>query len=305
MSRPTLRKPLRPTTQVFLGLALGSLLVMAGWTFLAPDSSPLVTCHIDGPLQPVTGPISAPLEYDVSSLRRPHQASCFIRVKITKETTYPDLDPTKPPITIRTPQRWLGSGVLIDADQRLILTNWHVADDNGKVVNREYRIIFPEGEELKGAFVASDKSKDLALLQVVSTRPLGRQAVALSDMGPQLGQGVYVIGCPYGLAFSISSGTLSMTGREVRIRMRYDKQGRRIGGRIRIGHRTTAQVDPGYVVYHNMIQVDAPINPGNSGGGLFNSWGRLIGLVNSGMQADGLGFAIPMTTIKKFLADHK
>jgi S1-C subfamily serine protease len=259
-----------------------------------------------GQLTPVTGPLvqkDIPYTSRWSAPRRAHRASCFIQVKMTKEVTYPSLDPSKPSVTVQTPQRWLGSGVLIDAKRGLVLTNWHVADDNGNIISREYKITFPNHEPVQGAFIVSDQSKDLAILQILGTKDLDIAAVVMTQEEMGLGERVWVIGSPYGLSFSLSHGIISMVGREVRIRMRYDKHGRRIGGRIQIGAMSTS-ADPGFVVYKNMIQVDAPINPGNSGGGLFTYGGRLIGLVNSGMAADGIGFAIPMTTIQEFLAQN-
>jgi serine protease Do len=49
-----------------------------------------------------------------------------------------------------------------------------------------------------------------------------------------------------------------------------------------------------------LMQIDAAINPGNSGGGLFNDEGELIGLVNAkntGIEVEGMGFAIPIDTV--------
>ena len=51
-----------------------------------------------------------------------------------------------------------------------------------------------------------------------------------------------------------------------------------------------------------LLQISASINPGNSGGGVFDQYGQLIGLVvakSSGSNVEGLGFAIPVDTVKK------
>ena len=56
----------------------------------------------------------------------------------------------------------------------------------------------------------------------------------------------------------------------------------------------------------NLIQTNAAINPGNSGGGLFNANGELIGIVvakSSGVDVEGLGFAIPVNDVKDVIND--
>ena len=55
-----------------------------------------------------------------------------------------------------------------------------------------------------------------------------------------------------------------------------------------------------------LLQIDAAVNPGNSGGGVFNNFGELIGVVNaksSGEDIEGIGFAIPINTVKKITTD--
>ena len=57
-----------------------------------------------------------------------------------------------------------------------------------------------------------------------------------------------------------------------------------------------------------LIQTDATVNPGNSGGGMFNQYGQLIGIVvakSSGTGIEGLGFAIPTTTLRDVLPQLK
>lgn len=55
-----------------------------------------------------------------------------------------------------------------------------------------------------------------------------------------------------------------------------------------------------------LLQTDAAISPGNSGGGLFNASGALIGIVNakaSSENTEGLGFAIPVNSVKGIISD--
>jgi S1-C subfamily serine protease len=53
----------------------------------------------------------------------------------------------------------------------------------------------------------------------------------------------------------------------------------------------------------NLIQTDTSINPGNSGDTLVDSNGRVVGITTAMMpMAQGLGFSIPLETIKSALA---
>jgi S1-C subfamily serine protease len=66
--------------------------------------------------------------------------------------------------------------------------------------------------------------------------------------------------------------------------------------------------EPGGVPIENAIQTDAAINPGNSGGPLLNARGDVIGMntliaSNGAEQSSGIGFAIPIDTIKALLSD--
>ena len=90
-----------------------------------------------------------------------------------------------------------------------------------------------------------------------------------------------IIGNPLGyLDGSVSSGIISATGR-------------------------TLDFSDGTTL-HNLIQTDAAVNPGNSGGGLFDSHGALVGIVcakSSSTEVEGLGFAIPVSTVRTVVQD--
>jgi S1-C subfamily serine protease len=96
----------------------------------------------------------------------------------------------------------------------------------------------------------------------------------------QVGQKVYAIGNPFGLAGTLTSGIVSSI-RSVQ--------------------------EPDGVTIDEAIQTDAAINPGNSGGPLLNSHGEVVGIntmiaSNVGQNA-GIGFAIPINTAKAVLND--
>ncbi|HVT36240.1 MAG TPA: trypsin-like peptidase domain-containing protein [Nevskiaceae bacterium] len=116
------------------------------------------------------------------------------------------------------------------------------------------------GSEEEAALAASDAEHDLALLHVYA---LAAPAVRFGDsQGLRVGQAVYAIGSPRGLELSLSAGLVSS--------LRVAKDG-------------------------NVIQTTAPISPGSSGGGLFDQYGRLVGItVGQISNAQNLNFALPV-----------
>jgi len=178
-------------------------------------------------------------------------------------------------------RQWLGSGIILDAAGR-ILTNWHVADDQQEPASRSYRIDLFDGRKLQAAFVRSDMSVDLGLLQILDP-PQDLVPAVLASYLPVPGQDVLVFGSPRGLQGSVSHGILSALGREVTVNL----------------YRGGPPVSS--VTFKNLIQLDAPINPGNSGGPATDIYGRVIGLVNCGGSSDGIGFAVSIEEIRAFL----
>lgn len=158
----------------------------------------------------------------------------------------------------------LGSGVIVDAERGLVLTNHHVVRAAAAI-----RVTFHDGRRLDAELVGSDPETDIAVLRVPTDRAaLSALPIADSDQ-LQVGDFVVAIGSPFGLAHTVTSGIVSALGRT----------GLGIEG------------------YESFIQTDASINPGNSGGPLVNLRGELVGL-NTAILAPGggnvgIGFAIP------------
>jgi len=174
-----------------------------------------------------------------------------------------------------------GSGFVVSADGRIV-TNAHVVDGAQQVTVK----IGTNGTEQPAQVLASDLSKDLALLQV-DTGGRALPALTLADSSKiQVGQSTYAIGNPYGLDHTFTSGIVSALDREIQA-----PDGTPIGG---------------------AIQTDAAINPGNSGGALLDAEGHVIGVNSqiaspgaaSGGEAGnvGIGFAIPSDTVADFIA---
>jgi S1-C subfamily serine protease len=168
-------------------------------------------------------------------------------------------------------ERGQGSGVLIDADRGLVLTNAHVVDRADLV-----EVTLADGRQLDGTVVGTDAVTDLALVQVPS-RDNGLVAASLGDSEAlQVGDWAIALGSPYGLERTVTLGIVSSLHRDINSLGFSDKR-------------------------LDLIQTDAAINPGNSGGPLINASGEVIGintLVRSGPGA-GLGFAIPINLARR------
>merc|ERR1712023_279910 len=129
--------------------------------------------------------------------------------------------------------------------------------------------------------VGHEADKDLAVLKIdPATLSVPLQPVATTaSTDLKVGQSVLAIGAPFGLDWTLTSGIVSALGRDI------DGAG---GRPIR-----------------DCIQTDAAINPGNSGGPLLDSRGRLVGVntmiyaPNGGVGNVGIGFAIPVDTVKR------
>jgi Do/DeqQ family serine protease len=159
----------------------------------------------------------------------------------------------------------LGSGVIIDAQHGLVLTNNHVVEDADEV-----QVTLADGRTLKAEFVGNDADTDIALMRIPAQN-LTAIPVADSDK-LQIGDFVVAIGNPFGVGQTVTSGIVSAVGRNNL---------------------------PG-AGFQNFIQTDASINPGNSGGALVNLNGELVGINTASFNPRGsmagnigLGFAIP------------
>lgn len=168
-------------------------------------------------------------------------------------------------------ERSLGSGFLISSDG-YILTNEHVVEGAQEV---EVTIVGFD-QRFKAKVVGADRDLDLAVLKVNVSKPLPYLKLGDADKA-RVGEWVIAIGNPYGLDHTVTVGVLSAKGRPI------DTQDRH---------------------YENLLQTDASINPGNSGGPLLNLRGEVIG-INTAVKADaqGVGFAIPSTTVQPVLND--
>jgi len=157
----------------------------------------------------------------------------------------------------------LGSGVIIDAERGLVLTNNHVIEGANDI-----SVTLNDGRTVPGEFVGADPDTDVALVRISAN---GLRAVRLARGGElRVGDFVVAVGNPFGLGQTVTSGIVSALGRS---------------GLQGLG-------------YQNFIQTDASINPGNSGGALVNLRGELVGINTAIFSPSGgnvgIGFAIPI-----------
>lgn len=156
----------------------------------------------------------------------------------------------------------------------LIVTNDHVVEGANRVL-----ITLQDQSTWEAEVLGVAPGKDLALLKIEAPAdkliplPLGDS----SEL--EVGRKVIAIGNPFGLDTTLTVGVVSALGRE-------------------INSLTDRKI-------RDVIQTDASINPGNSGGPLLNSMGQLIGvnaqIVSPSGASAGIGFAIPVNTVKKVI----
>ncbi len=171
----------------------------------------------------------------------------------------------------------LGSGFLID-DEGHVMTAAHVVQ-TADLVEAE----FTNGTKVTAAVIASDPVKDVALLKLDAV-PENVRPVKLGDSDDvHVGDEIFVIGAPYGLAHTLSVGHISA---------RHKNEDGIMGD-----------------VQAETFQTDAAINQGNSGGPMFNRRGEVIGVVSYIRSAsggsDGLGFAVSSNAAVSALFEHR
>ncbi|MFF5443136.1 S1C family serine protease [Streptomyces achromogenes] len=201
-----------------------------------------------------------------------------------------------------------GSGVIVSSDGEIV-TNNHVVSGASSV-----RVRTSDGKSYTAEVLGTDSSKDLALIKLRGAQ--GLKAAALGDSDAvRVGDPVVAIGSPEGLTGTVTSGIVSALDRDVTVSTD-ENQGQDQGDQwpFRFGGREFNGDTGSSTTTYKAIQTDASLNPGNSGGALIDANGRVVGInsamYSSGSQASsssdagsiGLGFAIPVNTVKSDLA---
>lgn len=193
---------------------------------------------------------------------------------VTVRTIERDINPQSKGEFVKTPG--IGSGVLITADGK-VMTAAHIVQAADRVV-----VEFTEGKEIPAEVLASVITADVVLLKLEWV-PADAVIARLGDSdNAEVGDQVFVIGAPYGLSRTLTSGHLSARHANKQL----------IGGLRAV----------------EMFQTDAAINKGNSGGPMFNMKGEVIGVVcNFFSQSggfEGLGFATTSNLARRLLLEQ-
>ncbi|MGW1716681.1 S1C family serine protease [Streptomyces sp. NPDC002156] len=206
-----------------------------------------------------------------------------------------------------------GSGVIITSDGEII-TNNHVISGASSI-----KVSTSDGKTYTAQVVGTDSKKDLALIKLENAS--GLKTATLGDSaGVQVGDEVVAIGSPEGLTGTVTSGIVSALNRDVTVATEesqsQDQQQQQGGGSgggwpFEFGGQEFNGDTGSSTTTYKAIQTDASLNPGNSGGALIDMNGNIIG-INSAMYSAsssssdagsaGLGFAIPINTVKSDLA---
>ena len=157
----------------------------------------------------------------------------------------------------------MGSGFALQPD--CIVTNAHVITDADNVEIEDYY-----GNSYPAEVYSINREADIAVLIVKNTE---FTYLVPSDLaGSKIGDDVYAIGAPNGMAYTLTKGTLSAKER--------------------------------VLDYASFIQIDAAINSGNSGGPLLDNNGMVLGMNTMKFSdSEGIGFAIPIDRILEYLMD--
>ncbi len=169
----------------------------------------------------------------------------------------------------------VGSGFIYDS-QGHVITNNHVVEGGER-----FYVYFLDGSAYEASLVGRDPDSDLAVLRLV----LGGKSPALKPLKLgnsselRIGEQIIVIGNPFELTGTVTTGIVSQKGRLL-------PSGR------------------GYLI-PSVIQIDAAINPGNSGGPVLNLKGEVVGVATAiesvTGQFAGIGYAVSSNVVKRIV----
>ncbi|MFZ5863779.1 MAG: S1C family serine protease [Nitrospirota bacterium] len=167
-----------------------------------------------------------------------------------------------------------GSGVVLDT-QGHIVTNHHVVHNASRL-----EVTLSDESKWPAEVVGKDAAADLAVIKIQAPAAKLRPLRLGESSGLRVGQKVLVIGNPFGLEQTLTTGIISSIRRYLKL--------------------SGAEME-------NVIQTDAAINPGNSGGPLLDSEGRVIGINTAIFSPSGgnvgIGFAVPVDTVKRVVSE--
>jgi serine protease Do len=184
-----------------------------------------------------------------------------------------------------------GTGVLVDAEKKLVITNFHVVGeartaiiffpdfkDEKPVVSRSHYVDNVKTIGIRGRVVAVDRKRDLALVQL-DKLPEGAKPIKLAEKSASPGEPVESIGNPGSsdALWVYTSGT---------VRSVYKKQFR------------TGAGEHEFIV----VETQAPINTGDSGGPVVNSAGELVAIAQAiAPNARLVSYSVDVNEVRGFM----
>jgi serine protease Do len=241
------------------------------------------------------------LNYDDSELKQATSEQAIMNrsllsgVSIVSEFTETVTPMFRP--SYQTVVSYAGSGVIVDIDKEkgdmTVVTNCHViydTDNTGDVyASSVYLYLYGtecvETLKIPATIIGASKTYDLAVLKVASSSVVKHSSALAAEWSTDeetyLGATVYAVGNPEGDGMSITAGIVSKDSEYISISLS----------------------DSSNTYYpYRVMRTDTAINGGNSGGGLFDTQGRLIGIVNAksvSEEIDNMGYALPSSTSRR------
>ena len=169
---------------------------------------------------------------------------------------------------------WQGSGVIIHKNG-LILTARHVCEEPGR-----FMVTLPDGREFVTEKACVSRDYDVGYLKIEDTNDFPTAKFGDSDK-MRLGSRLLAIGSPWGKEHfnSVTLGIISALSRD------YGEECESWGWEV-------------------LFQTDVAANPGNSGGPVFNTDGKIVGIVvglyGPGNYA-GITYCVPSNVCKKLV----
>lgn len=248
------RERLRRVFPFFSGV-LAALLALFLYNYLFPGTRPLTQTEVNAAISSAMASATPRPAFSTQVYRIIQPSLVWI------ESDAGGLD--------NTSQSALGTGVIVD-QAGSILTSLHVVDQAANI-----RLTFADGTQSRAVIVSAQPERDIAVLQAEQLPQAFLPATLGNASALQVGDEAYVVGNPFGLYGSMSSGVVS-------------------------GFNRTFQPPGTPHAIEGLIQVDAAVNPGNSGGPLLNRFGHVVGIVIGIVNPTdesffvGIGFAVPI-----------
>jgi S1-C subfamily serine protease len=177
-----------------------------------------------------------------------------------------------------------GSGVVVDAGEGFVATNFHVINGADQIE------VAVEEDSRTAELVAAAPCDDIALLRVDDTEDMKAMELASQD---DVKQGDEVVALGYPVNASLQDNLTSTSGTVSVVKSSFNVP------------------DPTHAPLDNVVQIDVALNPGNSGGPLVDKEGKLVGLNTAiltdleGAPVQGQGYAIGVDRVKEVLEDLK